>query len=164
MCQPLQLKVSKIESFALLLWNTTTFPYSKWQKAGWGLGMSLAREYSTISSSMKLHIWNNRYIYTKSTIQLSRVGLPYTCPMQITIIVGFHQLLPYWPIKDFIRNKCIWQWISITLVTKFLTLVWWLGSAPTASNFFTTLTCPFRDALMRAVWLYYMRNRKKDKR
>ena len=43
-------------------------------------------------------LFNSLYIelhitYTKSTIQLASVGLPRTCPMQLTIIVGFHQLL-----------------------------------------------------------------------
>ncbi len=33
------------------------------------------------------------YIHTKFTIQLASVGLPHTCPMLLTIIVGFHQLL-----------------------------------------------------------------------
>ena len=50
------------------------------------------------------------------------------------------------------------------LVTKFLTLLWWWGSAPAASNFSTTLSCPLIDAHMRAVAPFCGRRRKTNKR
>ena len=58
--------------------------------------------------------------------------------MQLTIIVGFYKLI----LIGLARNKgrtslgtnTFSTWIDITLLTKFLTLVWWLGSAPAASN------------------------------
>ena len=56
------------------------------------------------------YMWNyvlHIYIYTKSTIELTSVGLPQTCPMLLTIIVGFHQLLllAQDKMKDFIQEQ-----------------------------------------------------------
>ena len=58
--------------------------------------------------------------------------------------MGFHQLL----LLDYEYMKDFSTWSS---VNKFLTLSWWLGLAPAASNLSTTLTCPLWDAHMRAV-------------
>ena len=65
---------------------------------------------------MELHI---TYIHTKSTIQLASVGLPQTCPMLLTIIVGFHQLLYTICLGILLGTNAFGKWISITLQLPF---------------------------------------------